>query len=101
MRTERREHVDHILYEIVLHLGLVDDNELAPARREGRLDVLRTKTGEPIAMLWSGVGCNTPTAVVFCHLSSEGAGGMPVRRIFGNSDAARGCVAMAKMPRKE
>jgi len=40
-----------VLHQVVLHLGLVDDNELAPTSRERRLDRLRTQSRQPVAVL--------------------------------------------------
>jgi hypothetical protein len=35
-----RQHVDHVLCKIILHLGLIDNNKFAFASRECRRDVL-------------------------------------------------------------
>src|SRR6516164_44561 len=49
--TERREDIDHVWHEVVLHLGLVHNNQLAPTGCERRLDGLRTESSQPIAVL--------------------------------------------------
>src|SRR5215472_4754827 len=49
--TEARQHLDHVLIEIVLPLLLVNDENLPARRLQGRFDVLRAETGKPVPML--------------------------------------------------
>src|SRR5215472_11947199 len=49
--TEARQHLDHILNEIVLPLLLVNDDNLPARRLQGRFDVLRAETAKPVLML--------------------------------------------------
>src|SRR5215469_11464408 len=49
--TEARQHLDHILNEVVLPLLLVNDDNLPARRLQRRFDVPRAETGKPVPML--------------------------------------------------
>jgi len=42
--AKRGQPVDHVLHEIIVHLGVIHDQDLSPLGRKGHFDVLTAKT---------------------------------------------------------